>query len=110
MTFNIWLSGANVENGLQKIATNILQVDPDIVTLQEVTSTAVFDNLLDLLGSSWKGVTKNLSYPDTAIITKHKFMNASTAMTTWSIGARIFVSTLNTVVSVWNLHLNYKYC
>lgn len=34
MTFNTWLSGARVENGLQKIAKHIGQLQPDIVALQ----------------------------------------------------------------------------
>ena len=34
MTFNIWQSGANVENGQQKIAKHILMVNPDVVALQ----------------------------------------------------------------------------
>jgi len=36
MTFNIWVSGANVHNGMDKIASQILYVDPDIVALQVV--------------------------------------------------------------------------
>ena len=34
MTFNIWNSGANVEDGLYKIAKHIRIIDPDIVALQ----------------------------------------------------------------------------
>lgn len=34
MTFNIWLSGARVQNGMEKIAQQIKEVDPDIVALQ----------------------------------------------------------------------------
>lgn len=34
MTFNIWLSGSNVENGTQKIAAHIKWMNPDIVALQ----------------------------------------------------------------------------
>ena len=34
MTFNIWVSGANVEKGMEKIAKHILAVDPDIVAIQ----------------------------------------------------------------------------
>ena len=34
MTFNIWVSGANVEKGMEKIAKHIQAVDPDIVAIQ----------------------------------------------------------------------------
>jgi hypothetical protein len=34
MTFNIWVSGANVKDGLKKIAKHIAKVDADIVALQ----------------------------------------------------------------------------
>ena len=34
MTFNTWLSGAKVENGLEKIAKHIALLQPDIVALQ----------------------------------------------------------------------------
>ena len=34
MTFNIWGSGMNVKDGLEKIAKHIAKVDPDIVALQ----------------------------------------------------------------------------
>lgn len=34
MTFNIWKSGTEVENGLYKVAKHIRIIDPDIVALQ----------------------------------------------------------------------------
>ncbi|VDK59775.1 unnamed protein product [Gongylonema pulchrum] len=34
MTFNIWVSGTNVENGTYKIVNHIKAVNPDIVGLQ----------------------------------------------------------------------------
>ena len=34
LTFNVWLSGTNVENGLQKIVKHIKFLQPDIVALQ----------------------------------------------------------------------------
>jgi len=34
MTFNLWVSGANVKDGLGKIAKHINKVNPDIVALQ----------------------------------------------------------------------------
>lgn len=87
MTFNIWLSGERVKNGLQKIADQINAVDPDIVTIQVPSNLIVFfilfkelqtaeigKNLTDLLGASkWKLIHHQFAkYPDTAIVTKHK--------------------------------------
>ncbi len=34
MTFNIWMSGAEVDDGMKKIAAHIKHVNPDIVALQ----------------------------------------------------------------------------
>ena len=34
MTFNIWRSGTQVQNGLYKVAKHVRIVDPDIVALQ----------------------------------------------------------------------------
>lgn len=34
MTFNIWVSGTNVENGTEKIANHIKWVNPDVIGLQ----------------------------------------------------------------------------
>lgn len=34
MTFNIWISGERVHNGLEKIANQIKVIDPDIVAIQ----------------------------------------------------------------------------
>ena len=42
LTFNIWLSGTQVENGLCKIAKHINLLQPDIVALQ-VRSLSVVD-------------------------------------------------------------------
>lgn len=37
MTFNIWLSGLSVQNGVYKIAKHIRLNDPDIVAIQVST-------------------------------------------------------------------------
>jgi hypothetical protein len=34
MTFNIWVSGLEVDNGIEKIANHIKQINSDIVALQ----------------------------------------------------------------------------
>lgn len=34
MTFNTWISGDNVENGMTKIVKHIKWINPDIVALQ----------------------------------------------------------------------------
>lgn len=34
MTFNVWISGLYVDNGIEKIAKAIKEVNPDVVALQ----------------------------------------------------------------------------
>ncbi|KAH7697095.1 Protein F14F9.5, partial [Aphelenchoides avenae] len=76
MTFNIWISGANVRDGLYKIAKHIRILDPDIVALQETESGAVATNLTRLLGPKWTSHVHGYhTFPDTAILTKHKVTN-----------------------------------
>ncbi|KAL7080566.1 hypothetical protein ACQ4LE_000295 [Meloidogyne hapla] len=77
MTFNIWVSGANVKDGLEKIAKHIKKVDPDIVALQEVRTLETAEKLIELLSSTrWQYRQHPLAlYPDTAILTKHQFID-----------------------------------
>ena len=35
MTFNIWVNGAGVNDGVQKVFNEIQSADPDVVLLQE---------------------------------------------------------------------------
>ena len=35
MTFNIWVDGAGVNNGVEKVFNEIQSADPDVVLLQE---------------------------------------------------------------------------
>ncbi|TKR88772.1 hypothetical protein L596_012961 [Steinernema carpocapsae] len=72
MTFNIWLSGAEVTDGMKKIARHILANNPDIVALQEIWTTDVIGNLTSLMGDKWTGICKNQSYPDAGILSRHK--------------------------------------
>ncbi|KAF7639103.1 Endo/exonuclease/phosphatase domain-containing protein [Meloidogyne graminicola] len=79
MTFNIWLSGARVKDGMEKIAKHIAKVDPDIVALQEVKTLETAGKLIELLNSTtttkWQYRHHPLAlYPDTAILTKHEFI------------------------------------
>ncbi|VDL78036.1 unnamed protein product [Nippostrongylus brasiliensis] len=76
MTFNIWLSGASVHNGLHKIAKHIRLVNPDIVALQEVEDVYVIGNLTEMLGEPWIGIHhQNRSLPDTGILTRHEYLS-----------------------------------
>ncbi|KJH52189.1 hypothetical protein DICVIV_01654 [Dictyocaulus viviparus] len=88
MTFNIWLSGASVNDGLRKIAKHIALVNPDIVALQEVENVDVVDNLTALLGHKWKGIYHLYSTtPDVGILTKHEVLY---------------------FVNFWSVHLDYR--
>ncbi|CAI4227447.1 unnamed protein product [Auanema sp. JU1783] len=107
MTFNIWQSGANVENGLWKIAKHISIVDPDVVTLQEVSNITVISDLEYLLGRQWKGVVPNKEYPDVGILTKHSIHLHSFAYTNWTMGLRISL-TSGHFINIWTAHLQYR--
>ncbi|KAH7703873.1 Protein F14F9.5 [Aphelenchoides avenae] len=105
MTFNIWLSGASVENGVEKIAKHIKQVNPDVVALQEVYPDAL-GNIMVALGPGWTGIESriNESYSDTAFITRHQFLEDERAETNWAFGMPLKVSNKLTI-NMWNLHL-----
>ncbi|RCN41115.1 hypothetical protein ANCCAN_12947 [Ancylostoma caninum] len=107
MTFNIWLSGASVHNGLQKIAKHIALVNPDIVALQEVEDVYVVGNLTQMLGGSWSGVHRqNQSLPDVAILTRHEIHPHSYTDTSKAVGVRILVDSWY-FVNFWSAHLDY---
>ncbi|KAK6019013.1 hypothetical protein OSTOST_15367, partial [Ostertagia ostertagi] len=107
MTFIFGLSGASVNNGLQKIAKHILLVNPDIVALQEVENEHVVGNLTQMLGEEWVGVHHtNRTPPDTAILTRHEFHPHSYTDTSTGIGIRILVDSLF-FVNFWSVHLDY---
>uniref|UniRef100_A0A0K0DE11 Endo/exonuclease/phosphatase domain-containing protein n=1 Tax=Angiostrongylus cantonensis TaxID=6313 RepID=A0A0K0DE11_ANGCA len=107
MTFNLWISGANVNNGLQKIAKHIALINPDIAALQEVVSIDALNNLTALLGDEWTGIChQSKDSPDVAIITKHEIHSQSYANTSRGIGVRILVDSWY-FVNVWSVHLDY---
>uniref|UniRef100_A0A914X0I3 Endonuclease/exonuclease/phosphatase domain-containing protein n=1 Tax=Plectus sambesii TaxID=2011161 RepID=A0A914X0I3_9BILA len=117
LTFNIWNSGQNVQDGLLKIAKHIKLVDPDIVALQEVEDKSHFDSIVTSLGAPWKGFYHDSSYPDTGIITKHEIVDGSQAQAYAAVGAKVKVtlktndafSKPNTViVNFWSLHLDWR--
>jgi len=109
MTFNIWNSGTNVENGLAKIAKHISYINPDIVALQEVDSLYILTELARLLGPDWSYVGRNQTRPDTGIMTRHSII-APSPPDDASVRARVKVEFLDgTSVNVdfWSLHLDY---
>ncbi|KAJ1356964.1 hypothetical protein KIN20_014960 [Parelaphostrongylus tenuis] len=107
MTFNIWVSGAFVKDGLQKIARHIAVVNPDIVALQEVESAAVVNNLTSLLGNEWTSIYHRYrDMPDVAIITKHEIQLNSYTNTSRGIGVRILIDSWY-FVNMWSVHLDY---
>ncbi|WKY13263.1 hypothetical protein Q1695_004240 [Nippostrongylus brasiliensis] len=107
MTFNIWLSGASVHNGLHKIAKHIRLVNPDIVALQEVEDVYVIGNLTEMLGEPWIGIHhQNRSLPDTGILTRHEIVPSTYTNTSKGLGVRIVVDSLY-FVNFWSMHLEY---
>jgi endonuclease/exonuclease/phosphatase family metal-dependent hydrolase len=116
MTFNLWNSGENVKDGMQKIVNHILEVNPDIAALEEIESTEILYNITTMLGPPWIGTCNEQGYPDTAIITRHKFMtiNDSTADHLWQNGATrskiqmIVSGGQQVIVNFWALHLAWE--
>uniref|UniRef100_A0AC34G2A0 Endonuclease/exonuclease/phosphatase domain-containing protein n=1 Tax=Panagrolaimus sp. ES5 TaxID=591445 RepID=A0AC34G2A0_9BILA len=73
MTFNTWIFGEHVIDGLNKIAKHIKLVEPDIVALQEVQTREAFEKLLEILGPDWSGTTSpSTTNSNVAIATIHK--------------------------------------
>uniref|UniRef100_A0A914DYQ2 Endonuclease/exonuclease/phosphatase domain-containing protein n=1 Tax=Acrobeloides nanus TaxID=290746 RepID=A0A914DYQ2_9BILA len=130
MTFNIWLSGGSVEDGQYKIAKHIKIINPDIVALEEVESEEHVKNITAKIGPEWTYLIGTGSYPDTGIVTRHKFLNSGRAETHRDIkltpNDQIYFGTTKTIidsnsaigtqilldngitVSFWALHLDYK--
>jgi len=109
MTFNIWNSGTNVENGLAKIAKHISYINPDIVALQEVDSLSVLSELARMLGPDWSYVGRNQSRPDTGIMTRHTIVGQY-GNDDASVRARVRVEFLDgssVNVDFWSMHLDY---
>uniref|UniRef100_A0A915EMF5 Endonuclease/exonuclease/phosphatase domain-containing protein n=1 Tax=Ditylenchus dipsaci TaxID=166011 RepID=A0A915EMF5_9BILA len=110
VTFNIWLSGARVSNGLVKIAKQISQLNPDIVALQEIESDSVISNLTKLLGKPWTGVGHTgRNYTDTGILTRHKILQDQLVQVSCGNGVPIVVDVQGSsfTVNFFSMHLNY---
>uniref|UniRef100_A0A1I7WJN7 Endo/exonuclease/phosphatase domain-containing protein n=1 Tax=Heterorhabditis bacteriophora TaxID=37862 RepID=A0A1I7WJN7_HETBA len=77
MTFNIWLSGAEVTHGLQKIhISTFLFLLTKFIFSPEVEDPLVVSNLTSMLGPEWSGIFhRNRTIPDVAILTKHQNKN-----------------------------------
>ncbi|GMT24678.1 hypothetical protein PFISCL1PPCAC_15975, partial [Pristionchus fissidentatus] len=109
MTFNIWLSGAEVSNGMEKIAKQIKEVNPDVVALQEVESPDVVSNITTMLGEGWSGVHHcNSSYPDTGIITRHTIIPGTYVHVDYGMHVKIQIEKTKRQFSFWAMHLDYK--
>ncbi len=111
MTFNIWNSGANVVDGISKIAAQIKMVNPHIVSLQEVEA-GVFPQILAHLGPQWRGVERKASstadhYPDTAIATRLLIYDQSYAATVYGMSLKLKAG-FRRNVSVWSMHLDWR--
>ncbi|PAV81954.1 hypothetical protein WR25_05848 [Diploscapter pachys] len=107
MTFNTWNTGRNFEDGLHKLARHIALVNPDAVGLQEIMTPGNFSTLTQMLGPSWTGIYKDDHYPDSAILTRHKFQTNSTFQTEWCIAAKIELTNSQESISMANCHLDY---
>uniref|UniRef100_A0A1I7YHE4 Endo/exonuclease/phosphatase domain-containing protein n=1 Tax=Steinernema glaseri TaxID=37863 RepID=A0A1I7YHE4_9BILA len=108
MTFNIWLSGAQVTDGMKKIAKHIVEVNPDVIALQEVETNETIPELLKLMGPEWTGVFRNRTYPDVGILTRHAIVVDSQVETEKGIGVHIALKSSDKMISFWCVHLEYR--
>ena len=105
MTFNIWVDGAGVNNGVEKVFNEIQSADPDVVLLQEADGIALsIAAYLD-----WYVYNSSVS---TAIISPYPITEVFQDQSSNSfIGARIQMSS-NPIkdIIVWSIHLSaYPY-
>uniref|UniRef100_A0AC34G2D9 Endonuclease/exonuclease/phosphatase domain-containing protein n=1 Tax=Panagrolaimus sp. ES5 TaxID=591445 RepID=A0AC34G2D9_9BILA len=110
MTFNTWLFGGVVNDGLYKLSKHIKLMQPDIVALQEVQTQEGFQELLDKLGPGWNGVTSpSKPNANVGIVTIHQIDNSTTtvAASNTAIGVNIHIKDTHEIVSFWCLHLAY---
>jgi endonuclease/exonuclease/phosphatase family metal-dependent hydrolase len=110
MTFNTWLFGGAVNDGLYKLSKHIKLIQPDIVALQEVQTQAGFAELLEKLGPEWSGVTSpSTSNANVGIVTIHQIDNSTTTVTAsnTAIGVNIHLKDSHEIISFWCLHLAY---
>jgi endonuclease/exonuclease/phosphatase family metal-dependent hydrolase len=111
MSFNTWMFGEMVNDGLNKIAKHIKLVEPDIVALQEVLTHEKFEKLLQILGPQWSGTTSpSTTNSNVAIATIHKIDPNDTiiAATKTGLGINIQLQESNEIISFWCLHLDWQ--
>ncbi|KAI1705577.1 endonuclease/Exonuclease/phosphatase family domain-containing protein [Ditylenchus destructor] len=109
MTFNTWKSGAKVDYGMSKIVRQIINVNPDIAALQEITDPArlvqIVDELKNKTGVHWEGKVTQENNPNVAILSKYKILNVLARKSVMYIASDIAVSRdLN--ISFW-AHWNH---
>ena len=105
MTFNVWVDGAGVNDGVQKVFNEIQSANADVVLLQEADGIALsIAAYLDWHVYNSSSSTAIISpYPITEIFQNQSFNNL--------IGARIQISS-NPIkdIIVWSIHLSpYPY-
>uniref|UniRef100_A0A915KWC4 Endonuclease/exonuclease/phosphatase domain-containing protein n=1 Tax=Romanomermis culicivorax TaxID=13658 RepID=A0A915KWC4_ROMCU len=108
MTFNVWYSGINVFNGLEKIARHVALIKPDIVALQEIEGGRL-DALLTMLPGSWAKCNDTMGVPNAPyIITRFPIQKHYRPMqSVRSVACQILVERTepSLYVNVWNVHL-----
>ncbi|KAI1701701.1 endonuclease/Exonuclease/phosphatase family domain-containing protein [Ditylenchus destructor] len=106
ISFNTWLTGRSVNNGLEKVVKHIKYLNPDIAALQEVHPFDIVKNITSLLGKPWIAISKNASNPDTIILTQHE---EEVVDIYYGFGAQVLVTKQGHTfpVNFFSMHLNY---
>jgi endonuclease/exonuclease/phosphatase family metal-dependent hydrolase len=103
MTFNIWMSGSNVVNGINKIARHINTINPDVVCLQEVNDDNTLAKIVEAAGKQWKG-NFNLS-TNNAIMAKNS--NVKNEFSTDMVTGVTITNQSGHSIRVVSAHLEY---
>lgn len=107
MTFNTFLAGSQVIDGIRKIAHHVQSINADVVGFQEIDNFRT-DQILNLLGPGWIRCSdpKNLyTHLDVTIITRHPAVPFHPINNFSNTGCRIFIGGL--IIDFWNFHLLY---
>lgn len=107
MTFNCFMSGEMVEQGLDKVAKHILANNPEIVFLQEMSDFRIRDLLERLDDRVWRSCSRNGGQRNHIVTRLDIVQEYSPAPFMWNNGCqlRFWPPNHDFIVNLWNVHL-----
>ncbi|KAI6233580.1 Endo/exonuclease/phosphatase domain-containing protein [Aphelenchoides fujianensis] len=101
-TMNTWVTGSHVNDGVQKIADQIVKINADIVAIQELSNRTNLAKLAAILAPDWQLASTS---SDGAIISRHPI--DETYKVDAGTGARMLINGTHPV-HVYSMHLAYR--